>query len=282
MNLTVIDSHIHFWDPHYLQYDWLAEVPAINTRFLPEDLLVQSTSIDLEKIVFVQCDCLPAQGLEEVQWVTKMAQQEARIQAIVAFAPLEQGEAVREHLGALANYPLVKGVRRLIQSEGPGFSLQSDFVAGVQSLADFDFSFDICVKHDQLDDVLKLVEQCPQVTFVLDHIGKPDIKAGQLEPWRTQITKLAGFPNVHCKISGLVTEADLDQWSQSDLRPYIDHVIEAFGVDRIMYGGDWPVSLLASTYQAWLETLYWAVEGLSTDDKTKLFYRNAANFYRLG
>jgi L-fuconolactonase len=281
MNYPIVDSHIHFWDPNRLQYDWLAGIHILNRSFLPSDLTQQAATINLQKIVFVQCDCRAEQGLQEAEWVSTLAQQEPRIQGIVAFAPLEKGQAVTVHLQALTAFPQVKGVRRLIQAEAAGFCIQPDFVKGVQLLAEFGYSFDICIFHHQLADTIKLVEQCPQVSFVLDHLGKPAIKAGRLDPWREEIKALASFPNVFCKISGAVTEADLQNWTPTDLQPYLDHAIEVFGLDRVMYGGDWPVSLLATTYPAWLETLDAATAQLSAAEKEKLFYQNARTFYRL-
>lgn len=281
MTFAIVDSHIHFWNPNQLQYDWLAAIPAINRPFLPTDLLYQAARKNIEKIVFVQCDCITDHSLREVGWVSALAGDEPRIQGLVAFAPLEHGAAARNHLQQLARYPLVKGVRRLIQSEGPGFCLQPEFVAGVQLLPEFGFSFDICVFHHQLADVLRLVEQCPQVSFVLDHSGKPAIKDRRLNPWREHISALAALPNVYCKISGLVTEADVAHWTPADLQPYIDHVLAAFGPHRVMYGGDWPVSLLATSYQNWIDTLAAATAGLSPDQKHSLFYANAQSFYRL-
>ncbi|MFN8459479.1 MAG: amidohydrolase family protein [Anaerolineae bacterium] len=279
--LKIVDSHIHFWDINLLQYDWLAGQPVINRTFLPTDLAQQAAQVDLQKIVFVQCDCLPYQGLQEVAWVSRLAEQEPRIQAIVAFAPLEKGAAARDELQALAAYPLVKGVRRLIQSEGPGFCVRPDFIRGVQLLAEFGYSFDLCILHHQLPEVIKLVEQCPEVRFVLDHLGKPAIKAGLLNPWREHLKSLASFPHVACKISGAVTEADLEQWTPADLQPYIEYALEVFGPDRVMYGGDWPVSLLATTYQTWIETQASLTVKLPAEEKDKLFYQNACAFYRL-
>lgn len=280
MNPPIVDTHVHFWHPDVLQYDWLASIPDINRPFLPATL-AEAAGEDLQKIVFVQADCRPEQGLREVAWVTSLARSEPRIQAIVAFAPLELGAADRDYMQALVEYPLVKGVRRLIQSEAAGFATRPDFVAGVQLLAEFGYSFDICLVHPQLADVLQLVAQCPQVNFVLDHIGKPGIKDRLLEPWREQTKALAAFPNVWCKISGLVTEAGWQSWTREDLKPYIDHIIEVFGSDRVMYGSDWPVSTLATSYTGWLDTLAWAVAGLDGEARHKLFYQNGATFYRL-
>jgi len=275
----IVDTHVHFWQPDGdLNYDWLKGTP-LDRPFLPADLHEQAGDLKIEKIVFLECGCPPEQGVKEIEWVHSL--NEPKIGGMVATAPLERGDEARPYLEKLAAFPLVKGIRRLIQSEPLGFSVQSDFVSAVQSLPEYGFSFDICIVHPQLDDVLNLVEQCPDVSFVLDHIGKPDIKAGLLDPWREKITKLADFPNVECKISGMVTEADHDNWTRDDLKPYIDHVIESFGIDRVMYGGDWGVSTLATTYTDWVETLNWATQTLSQADKDKLFYENGMRFYRI-
>lgn len=283
MDQPIVDSHVHFWDLDELDYPWLDGVPPIRRPFLPEDYRAATSQLNVEKIVFVQADCASEQGLDEVKWVTSLAQEEARIQGIVAFAPLEAEEkTVRPYLQSLSQHALVRGVRRLIQSEAVDFCVQPEFVRGVQLLAEFDLSFDICIYHPQMANSVELVRRCPDVAFVLDHIGKPDIAGQLLDPWREQIGALADLPNVYCKISGLVTEADQENWTQADLKPYIDHVIDSFGIDRVMFGSDWPVATLASTYQRWVDTLAWATADLSDDERQKLFYANAQKFYRLG
>ncbi len=168
-----------------------------------------------------------------------------------------------------------------VSSRTIGFSLQPSFIAGVQSLAALDYTFDLCIRHWHLPDAIALVRQCPNVRFVLDHCGKPDIKNKVLEPWRTDLSKLAALPNVSCKLSGLVTEADHANWQPADLQPYIDTVLSAFGIDRVMFGSDAPVAYLASTYARWLETLAAATASLSSADKEKLWHNNAREFYRL-
>ena len=154
----------------------------------------------------------------------------------------------------LAEDTLVKGIRRLIQGENVDFCIQPNFINGVKTLARYGLSFDICIFHPQLANAIRLVEQCPNIQFILDHIGKPDIKNQLFEPWKQEIKTLADFPNVYCKISGLVTEADHENWTAADLQPYIEHVIECFGFDRVIYGSDWPVSTLASDYPRWVQT----------------------------
>jgi L-fuconolactonase len=236
----------------------------------------------VEQMIFLQCEVDFAQFREEAAWVNGLAEQDPRITGMVPWAPLEKGDEARPALEEFSQNRRIKGVRRIIQFEpDPEFCLRPDFVRGVQSLADYGFSFDICINHRQLANTIKLVAQCPKVAFILDHIGKPDIKHHLLDPWRAEIQTLAGFPNVWCKISGLVTEADHQQWTRDDLKPYIDHVIESFGFDRVMYGGDWPVAYQATEYPRWVETLEWAVQGCSEDELRKLFRENAIQFYRL-
>ncbi|HEX9852667.1 MAG TPA: amidohydrolase family protein, partial [Woeseiaceae bacterium] len=152
---------------------------------------------------------------------------------------------------------------------------------GLKLLPSHDLAFDICILHHQMPNVIKMVRRCPDVRFVLDHIGKPGIKAGIFDPWRQHLTELAAMPNVHCKISGVTTEADHKNWTREQLKPYIAYTIETFGFDRIMYGGDWHVSELAGTYPQWVEIVDWIVEGTSREEKRKLFRDNAIRFYRL-
>jgi L-fuconolactonase len=151
----------------------------------------------------------------------------------------------------------------------------------VQLLPDHGLTFDLCINHTQLPNTLAFVRKCPEVQFVMDHIAKPDIKSGQLDPWRANLRALADLPNVQCKLSGLVTEADLQHWTPADLQPYIDHVIECFGFDRVMFGGDWPVSTQATDYPRWVATLDAALKGASPDELHRLYVRNAETFYRI-
>ncbi len=205
-----------------------------------------------------------------------------RIGAIVANLPLERGRAVEADLERLRRMPLVRGVRRLIQSQpDPAFCLLASFIEAVNLLPKFGFSFDICIYHHQFANTLEFVRQCPDVQFILDHIGKPGIKAGLSEPWRSHMRELAAQPNVMCKISGVATEADHENWTTAQLRPYIAHAIETFGFDRVMFGGDWPVSTLAVAYPEWVAIVEEVVAGCSEDELTKLFRDNARRFYRL-
>lgn len=282
INFPIVDTHLHLWDPGYLRYPWLDEIPLLNRPHLLDDYNRATGPLQVEKMVFLQCEVDFAQFQDEADWVSSLAQRDPRIQGMVPWAPLEKGDGASAALEKLAANPLVKGIRRIIQFEPDmDFCLRPDFVRGVQLLADYKLSFDICINHTQMANTIKLVAQCPDVSFILDHIGKPAIKNQRFEPWRQEIQTLAGFPNVWCKVSGLVTEADHANWTPADLKPYIDHVIDSFGFDRVIYGGDWPVATQATTYPRWVETLEWAVQGASAAELRKLFHDNAIDFYRL-
>ncbi len=280
-NFPIVDTHVHLWHPKVLRYPWLENVPFLNRPYLLADYRNACGTINVEAMVFVQCDAHPEDGLKETEWVTSLAKEDPRLKGIVAWAPLEKGDAAQPFLEKLADNPLVKGVRRLIQSESLEFCVQPDFIKGVQMLENYGLNFDICIFHPQLANTIQFVKQCPDVQFILDHIGKPGIKGQIFEPWKREIKVLSEFPNVFCKISGLVTEADFEKWRPTDLKPYIDHVIECFGWERIIYGSDWPVAAQATDYPRWVNTLKWAVSGCSDDELKKLFHDNAVRFYRL-
>lgn len=283
IDFPIVDTHLHLWDTRNLRYPWLDDLPPLNRPFLLDDFRQACGALAVEQMVFLQCDADFSQYREEAAWVTRLAEREPRIRGMVPWAPLEKGEAAREEVAALARNPLVKGVRRILQSEPEAdFCLRPGFVDGVRLLADFDLHFELCLKgDDQFRNAITLARRCPEVRFILDHIGKPFIIDGVLEPWKGLMQELAALPNTWCKISGLVTEADLERWTPEDLKPYLDWALHCFGWDRVMYGGDWPVATLAAPYTRWVETLAWAVRDAPAAQRRKLFRDNAVAFYRL-
>jgi L-fuconolactonase len=276
----ITDTHVHLWDPARLRYGWLSGDLA-RPHGLPEFDAARG-KIAVGTIVFVEAGAHADDALAEAEWVTTLAAKEPRIKAIVANASLEKGDAVEPHLESLARLPLVRGVRRLLQGEADArYCLRPPFVEGVRRLPRHHFSFDICIKHWQLAAAVELVRACPDVTFILDHIAKPDIKAGTMEPWRAEMKRMAEMPNVWCKMSGLVTEADYTKWTPDDLRPYVEHVISCFGWNRTFFGSDWPVVTLASPYVRWAETLWNLIGEASADEKRAFFTENGKKAYRL-
>jgi L-fuconolactonase len=281
-HFPIVDTHVHLWDPVHLNYPWLADVEKLNRAFLTADYREHCADVVVDQMVFLECDLDATQFLDEAKWVASLAAgEEPRLKGIVAHAPLHKGDAAKADLEALSQVAGVKGVRQLIQGQSVDFCVQPNFVKGVQMLGEFDLRFDLCIFHPQLAHTIALVKQCPNVLFVLDHIGKPGIKEGLLDPWRDELKQLAELPNVVCKVSGVVTEADHENWTFDDLKPYLDHVFETFAFDRLMYGGDWPVSTLATKYPVWIETLDKVLAGCS-EDELRQFYRNTAiSFYGL-
>jgi L-fuconolactonase len=257
---------------------WIDGDARLDRGYGRADLAQASAGLTLEAIVYVQVDVMPAYGLLEARWA---AEQDP--DAIVAWAPLEDGAVASSYLDALvAIDPRIKGVRRLIQSEpDPDFPIRPGLLEGLRLLPKYGLSFDICIRHEQLARSVEMVRACPETSFVLDHLAKPGVKAGLLDPWREHISALADLPNVVCKVSGLVTEADHAHWTPADLAPYVAHVLSAFGEDRVLFGGDWPVVTQAATYLDWVHTLADLTASRSAEANRKLWRDNARRVYRL-
>jgi L-fuconolactonase len=284
MNLSfpIVDAHVHFWNPAKFNYPWLASVPVLHRTFLPEDYSAATKLANVSKLIFVECGCAASQSVDEARWISQIATGEPRLKGIVAQASVESGARVTDELATLATNPLVKGVRRNLQGETDmNFCLQPHFVTGVLALAEFNFTFDLCIVPHQLPAATQLVARCPEVFFVLDHVAKPAIRDRQLDPWRKHLRELAALPNVACKISGLVTEADPARCGAPDLEPYVAHTLDCFGFDRVLFGGDWPVCQLATTYENWLAALKGIVAGETDTNLRKLFQTNAERIYRV-
>lgn len=281
-NFPIVDSHLHIWDPTSLNYPWLARAGKLNRSFLPDDYRQECSSVDVDTMVFIECDAHPDEAKPEIDWVNTHASIDPRIKAIVAFAPLDLGDAARVHLESLAGVDRVRGIRRIYQDEtDTEFCLRPKFVEGVQALSEYGLSFDICIKHPHLENSIELVRKCPNTSFVLDHIGKPDIKHQLLEPWRIQMFELAKLDNVVCKLSGVATEADHENWTSEQLHPFIDTALEAFGSERLMFGGDWPVALSAINLPRWVDVVDAELAGLSETETQNVFRNTALRFYRI-
>lgn len=279
----IIDTHMHLWNPEHFRMSWTDGDATLNRPYTVDVYAEHTAGLPIEAMVFVECAVEPHYAFLEAQWAVACAQEDARIQGIVAACPVEFGLRARSYIEVLARLDSrIKGVRRNIQDEkDPNFCLEPDFIRGVQLLSDHSLSFDLCIRHHQLPAVTALVRHCPDTQFILDHLGKPNVKEHELDPWRDQLRELAALPNVACKLSGLVTEADLTSWDADDLVPYIAHVLAAFGEDRVIFGGDWPVILLASSYQRWVETLQMLTATLPEMAKHKLWSENGRRLYRL-
>ncbi len=283
MITRIVDTHVHFWDPCRLTYPWLSSAQSLQRAFLPDDFQRAFAAAPIEKLVFVECNVRPDQCEQEEAWVETLVPDEPRLAAIVAFADLTIADE-RERTSRLERLlarPMVRALRHNIQGERKGFCLQPSFIAGVQAIHRRGAHFELCVTHDQLDDVLELIGRCPAGRFIVNHGAKPSIKTNLMEPWKRQMAEIAEFENVWCKISGLFTEADLRRQTVDAVRPYAEHIAESFGPRRIVYGSDWPVCTLAAEGARWLEFVQSLTSTWSENDQQLFYCENALEFYRI-
>lgn len=273
--MSVIDAHVHLWDPGRLRYTWL---DGTDLNRVIDASLLRAASGRVRDFVAVQADCDHTEGMAEVTWLMEQAEHLPGLRGVVAFAPLEQGARVRDHLRVLRDIPLVVGVRRLIQDEEPGFALTDAFLEGVGMLGDLELTFDVCIRSFQLGEVVELVRRVSNVQFVLDHLGKPGVGV-DASSWRRQITELAAMPNIACKLSGLMTEIVAGPRSVEAVGPFLTHALAVFGPTRCLFGSDWPVMTAATTYPEWLEVVsnVVPVEG----DRREVLAGTAERVYRL-
>lgn len=281
-DFPIVDSHVHLYDIDLLRYDWLKSVPLINRTSLLGEFHTARGAVQVDKIVFAEVAVAPGLHLKEASFIQGLADTDSRLAGMVVHAPMEKGLDVEADLVELTRKRSVRGIRRLIETErDPSFCLDPKFLSALKLLPKYELTFDICVKHWAMTYAVELVRRCPEVTFVLDHMGKPDIKNGLTEPWRQQIREMAALPNVVSKISGVVTEANHASWRKDDVKPYISFVIEQFGFDRVMYGSDWTVAELTHSYGDFVDILDELVQGASQVEKRKLYRDTAIRVYRL-
>jgi L-fuconolactonase len=283
--VRLIDTHVHFWHPQRLKYSWLRDSALLDRPYEVQEYAATTQETAPEALVFVECDADPGQSLEEMNFVDEQAQRDERVRAIVAHAPLEQGRAVEPLLHRIvSSSPRVRGIRRILQSlPDPNTLLRNPaFIEAVRLLPKFNLHFEITVNHTQMDPVIEFVQKLPEIPMVLDHCGKPGIREGHLAAFQRHAKELARCPNVHCKLSGLATEADHHHWTDAQLSPYIDTALQSFGPDRLLYGSDWPVCLLATSVSRWIGVLERALAGCSHEQLRRIFRDNANTLYRLG
>ncbi|HSH95183.1 MAG TPA: amidohydrolase family protein [Roseimicrobium sp.] len=270
-----IDSHQHFWSYSEAEYPWMKPEWPIRRDFLPPDLEPHLKEAGLHGSIAVQA----RQSMEESRWLLSLAERYESVLGVVGWVDLRSPE-VEAQLAELAPHPKFVGVRHVVQDEpDDNFLLQPDFLRGIKLLKQFNLAYDILIFPKQLPAAVKFVKRFPDQPFVLDHIAKPSIKDGTLEPWAEHIRELAKHPNVMCKISGMVTEAKWNAWTSGDFRPYLDIVIEAFGEDRLMYGSDWPVCLLSGSYAETYQLAMDYLGELAPLAQRKVWGGNAAHFY---
>lgn len=273
-----IDAHQHFWIYQAEEYDWIDEsMGRLRRDFLPGDLGPERQRAGFQGSIAVQA----RQSLEETRWLLELADGDPSVMGVVGWVDLCSPEA-HSQLAAFARNSKLVGLRHIVQAEADDrFLLREEFLRGIALLEEFDLTYDILIYPRHLAVASQFVEQFPKLRFVLDHLAKPHVKAGEIEPWATGIRALAKFPNVHCKVSGLVTEADWKSWKPEQIAPYLDVAFDAFGPERLMIGSDWPVCLVAASYETALDVVSNYLRQFSSEIRDNVLGENARQFWKL-
>ncbi len=273
-----IDGHHHFWKYSAKEYGWIEDnMAVIRHNFLPADLNAEIAKAGVDGVVSVQA----RDTVEETGWLLDLASRNDFIRGVVGWVPLidpRVGATIEKYI----SNPKLRSMRHVLQGEKDDrYMLRADFQNGIRTLHHYGLAYDILIFERHLPHAITLVDQHPGQVFVLDHIAKPKIKSHEISPWRENIKELARRPNVYCKISGMVTEADWKNWTEADLKPYLDTVVEAFTPRRLMFGSDWPVCLVAASYSRWRDTVGKAISKLSQAEQDRILGLTAIEAYGL-
>jgi predicted TIM-barrel fold metal-dependent hydrolase len=279
--MKIVDAHQHLWDLDLFRYAWLKDLPVLNRSFLMDDYRDATKGLAIEKSVHLEADVDEPFMVEETEYMLRLADRaDNPLEGVVACGRPESKD-FKTHVEGILGHPKLKGIRRILHTQPDDLGQSETFIENVNSLAGYGLSFDLCVLARQLPLAFRLVSRCPEVTFILDHCGVPQVREKILDPWRANIHSIAKFPNVFCKISGLVAYADPHNWTAEDLRPYVDHAIQCFGWDRVLFGSDWPVCTLSASYRQWVDALVLLTSSAGEVNQKKLFEQNAIRIYRL-
>jgi L-fuconolactonase len=272
-----IDSHQHFWKFDPVRDSWITdEMNVIQRDFLPDDLASVLEKNRIDGCVSVQAD----QSENETQFLLELASNHDFIKGVVGWVDL-RSQQLNQRLHYYSDFKKLKGFRHIAQAESIGFLRGEEFSKGILALKNFNFTYDILIYPHQIQDAIELVKQHPNQKFVVDHLAKPVVRQKEFISWSAHMKTLASFDHVYCKISGMVTEATWDRWTNEDFKPYLDFIIQHFGTDRVMYGSDWPVCLVAASYQKQLTIVEEYLLPFSTSEKHKIMGENAIRFYNL-
>ena len=273
-----IDAHQHFWRYDPARLNWISdEMGVLKRDYLPEDLGPELRAAGIDASIAVQAE----QSEAETMFLLELARESPEIAGVVGWVDL-RAESVRDRLEYFSQFEALAGFRHIAQSEPDDrFLVREDFLCGIAQLAEFDFTYDVLIYPKQLPAAAEMVARFPKQPFVIDHLAKPLIKSREIEEWARWMRQIAAHDNVFCKISGMVTEADWNEWDDSDFTPYLDVIFEAFGADRLIFGSDWPVCLVAASYARVKRIIAEYAADYAASDQAKIFGANAARFYGL-
>jgi len=274
----IVDSHQHFWEVGRFAYPWMSpDAEVLYQDYLPPALASVLNRNGVDKTIVVQA----SNSLEETRWLLSLTEHNAFVGGVVGWVDLRSADVVHQ-LDQFTTHPKFKGVRHLVESEpADDWLTQESTLNGLRELSSRGLSYDLLVHKRHLEHVKKVADECPELHLVVDHLAKPPVARAEIDEWASELKEIASRPNVWCKLSGLVTEADWANWRVEDLKPYVEKVLEYFGPDRMMFGSDWPVCLLAASYDQVLESFEILLAGLDDKDRKRIFSESAIEFYRI-
>jgi predicted TIM-barrel fold metal-dependent hydrolase len=281
--IPIVDTHQHLWDLSKFKLPWIKEGTPLGRSFLPADYMKAAQGLNIVKAVYMEVDVDPSQQVAEAEYLIELIKSKSSpsVAAVVSGRP--DAESFKDHATRWKGSPYIKGIRRVLHGEGTpaGHCLQPQFVKNIRLLGDLGLSYDLCIRPAELPDMAKLVDACPDTRFILDHCGNPSLTMKDLAPWKKDLTDIAKRRNLVCKVSGFIATAKPGQWKPADIAPIVNHVLDTFGPDRVMFGGDWPVCTMGATLKEWVEGLKAVVSNRPAEQQRKLFHDNAVKFYGL-
>jgi L-fuconolactonase len=277
----IVDTHQHLWNLGRFRLSWIPPGSALARSHVMEDYLKEVEGLNVVRTVYMEVDADPSQHVEEAEYALELCRRRDNpmIGAVIGGRPASDG--FQSYVAQFRGNRWVKGVRQVLHGAPPGTCLAPEFIRGIRLLGQAGLRFDLCLRPGELLDGAKLLDACPDTSFILDHCGNANAQATDRSQWERDIAAAAQRPNVACKISGIVASAKPGAWTPEDLAPIVNHCVSVFGHDRVLFGGDWPVCTLTATLRQWIEALQWIVRDWSEENRRKLFHDNAVRIYGL-
>lgn len=283
-DVPIVDTHQHLWDLEKFNLPWLERVPQLRRSYVMSDYLKATEGLGVVKTVYMEVDVHPSQQVKEAEYVIDLCRRDDNPMAAAVISGRPAHDDFAPYIKRFAESPYIKGVRQVLHppSVPAGYCLQPEFIRSVRLLGELGLSYDLVMRNSELEDGAKLVAACPDTRFILDHCGNGDVQSKDRSQWKQGLAAVARQRNVVCKISGIVASAKPGAWGPEDLAPIINYTIDQFGIDRVMFAGDWPVCTLAASFRQWVEALREIISPRSLAERRKLFHDNAVEFYGLG
>jgi L-fuconolactonase len=279
--IPILDTHQHLWDLQRFRLPWIERNSPLNRNYVMQDYLQATMGLNVIKAVYMEVDVDPTQQVAEAEYISGICRQANTPTRAAVVSGRPAAEDFAAYLRRFRENRFIKGIRQVLHNAGNprGYCLRPEFIRGIRLLGEQGLSFDLCMRAPELADGARLIQECPNTRFILDHCGNASVQTRDLTQWRRDLGAVARQRNVVCKVSGIVASARDDRWTAEDLAPIINHVLDTFGPDRVMFGGDWPVCTLRSTYRRWVEALRSIARNRPLEQQRKLFHDNAVRFY---